>query len=126
MKDGATINVDTFVFSSVILQNQATFTANDGTINISGTNSQFLNKSGGEFNINNSLDIITAGEFENSGNIMVGDTLTVTLTGNFVNDGGVVSSDTLALSVAGDFDYEDDYLNNGTITTNSFNIPSGR
>ena len=50
---------------------------------------------------------------------MVGDTLTVTLTGNFVNDGGVVSSDTLALSVAGDFDYEDDYLNNGTITTNA-------
>ena len=80
LERGATINVDTFVFSSVILQNQATFTANDGTINISGTNSQFLNKSGGEFNINNSLDIITAGEFENSGNIMVGDTLTVTLT----------------------------------------------
>ena len=63
-RSGATISVDTFDFSTPILQNQATFTANDGTINIGGGGSlQFYNNSDGEFNINNSLDIITAGEF---------------------------------------------------------------
>ena len=130
-RSGATISVDTFDFSAAILQNQATFTANDGTINIGGTNTQFLNNLGGEFNINNSLDIITAGEFSNYGDISAGDTLTITLTDtaeSFFNGSGTngnISANIFNLSVAGDFDYEDDYLNNGTITTNSFNLQVG-
>ena len=107
------------------MQNQATFTANYGTINISGGGTrQFYNDRDAEFNINNSLNIITAGAFINYGNISAGDTLTITLTDVdevFVNHFSIrignISTNIFNLSVAGNFDYEDDYLNNGTITT---------
>ena len=131
---GATISVDTFDFSTPIFQNYATFTANDGTINISGgVVHQFVNNSAGDFNINNSLNIITAGEFTNYGDISAGDTLTITLTDatkSFVNQMvdpliGNISTNTFNLSVAGNFDYEDDYLNNGIITTTALNLNVG-
>ena len=71
----------------------------------------------------NSFDI-TATDFTNSGTISANTTLNTTVSstesGSFNNTGGVVSADTVSLSVAGDFDYVADYLNNGTITTNSY------
>ena len=133
-RSGATISVDTFDFSTPILQNQATFTANYGTINISGGGgSRQFNNSGGDFNINNSLNIITAGAFLNYGDISAGDTLTITMTDatkNFVNNlstslPGNISTNTFNLYVAGNFDYEDDYANNGTISNDALNLQVG-
>ena len=131
-RSGATISVDTFDFSAAIFQNQATFTANYGTINIGGTNTQFFNNSDGDFNINNSLDIITAGEFSNYGDISAGDTLTITLTNvaeGFVNhlssDTGNINTNTFNLSVAGNFDYVTGYRSNGIITDSALNLNVG-
>ena len=52
-------------------------------------------------------------------------TVSSTVSGSFDNTGGVLNSDTFALSVADDFDYIVDYLNNGTITTNTLNLNVG-
>ena len=79
--------------------------------------------------VNDSLTVsgsanIIAADFANSGTITVTDALNVTAD-TFANSGGVVSADTLALSVAGDFDYAANFLHNGTITANAYNLHIG-
>ena len=117
-------------FSNNDSANDFTWGAND-TLTVLGsadiTTDSFNNS--GTIAVSNSSFDITAASLNNSGTISANTTLntTVSSTANnsFTNTGGVLNADTFALSVAGDFDYVAEYLNNGTITTNAFNLTVG-
>ena len=83
----------------------------------------------GTIAVSNSSFDITATDLTNAGTISANTTLNTTVSStvsdSFNNTGGVVSADTFALSVAGNFDYVTDYLDNGTITTNTLNLNVG-
>ncbi len=75
-----------------------------------------------------SLNVTAEGDFENFASINADTLLNIALTdaaGSFKNTGGIASADTFKLSVAGDFNYISDFLNNGTINSNSFNLNVG-
>ena len=118
-------------FSNNDANNDFTWNANDtltvlGTANIVAAD---FNNSGTITVTNSSFDI-TATDFTNTGTISANTTLNTTVTstvsGSFTNTGGEISATDFALSVvAGDFDYIAEYLNNGTITTNTLNLNVG-
>ena len=105
--NGGTISADTFAISVAGDFNYSSDFLNNGTNTADNLNFTARN-----------------GAFTNDTTIDLAGNLTITAN-TFTNTGGVVSADTLALSVAGDFDYIAEYLNNGTITTNTYNLQVG-
>ncbi len=108
--------------------NDFTWGANDSLV-VAGTASVIANNFNNSGTLNaNSFDI-TATDITNTGTIIANTTLNTTLSStankSFSNTGGIASADTFNLSVAGNFNYISDFLNNGTINSNSFNLNVG-
>ena len=131
----STISADTFDFTvggTNFNTWGAKISANNGRINLTHSDG-ILNNYSGEINVTNNFDI-TTDQLKNERNIIVGDTLTVTLNSDTLRSGFInvnnfnyegISADTFNFSVASDFDYLDNYLNEGTITTNALNLQVG-
>ena len=126
---GGVVDVDEFALSVAGDFDYGTITANAFNLQVGGDFSYDDSANDFVLGVNDSLTVsgsanIIAADFANSGTITVTDALNVTAD-TFANSGGVVSADTLALSVAGDFDYAANFLHNGTITANAYNLHIG-
>ena len=119
---------------SLVVSGNLFITANDfnnsATIDIANdfnaTVRDFINH--GPINVANDLNATASNALQNTGAIIT-DNLTIeasqfnNINGNNI---GTISVDTLDLTLSsGGFDYEEDYLNNGTISTNNLKIEVG-
>ena len=127
---GGVVSADTFSLSVAGAFDYGTVTTNALNLQVGGDFSYDDSANDFTWRANDSLTVlgnfnIVAAGFENSGNINVTNSLNVTAN-TFANSGGLLNADTFSLSVvAGDFDYSSDFLNNGTITANAFNLQVG-
>ena len=127
---GGVVSADTFSLSVAGAFDYGTVTTNalnlqvGGDFNYDDSANDFTWRANDSLTVLGNFNIVAAG-FENSGNINVTNSLNVTAN-TFANSGGLLNADTFSLSVvAGDFDYSSDFLNNGTITANAFNLQVG-
>ena len=87
-------------------------------------------KNNGVIDVANNFNVAAGGGsfFNNSGNSRISaNTLTISTNYRFFNEDGRINVDLLSLSLGSsvnnyEFDYVADYLNNGTIETNSLNL----
>ena len=133
--NSGTIAADTFslsvtgAFDYITDYANGTITANNYNLTVGGDFSYDDSANDFTWRANDSLTVlsnfnIVAADFANSGAITVTDSLNITAN-TFANSGGEIDAATFSISVAGDFDYLADYLGNGSITTNAFNLQVG-
>ena len=127
-REGSIINADTVIIEvtnfATNIDNTATISSDSLNFILTDSFTRSSTSFSGFTNFNN-LSIITNGSFTNEADLTLNN-LNVTAGNIFQNlNSATINSDTFALSVGGDFDYVADYLTNGTITTNAFNLNVG-